>query len=262
MGIYAELAGTAQAPGEARRLIGLVLDEDHPCADDTALIISELVSNAVAHTRAGQLGGTVLIGVEVTGVPPAMRITVRDPGADGIPVVTDPDPEQEHGRGLHMIAALATEWGSETSAVGRATWCRLMGDATSAARDSDRLTLAAWARRQGQHVRWCVPADEPKCTLAHLAVLGRPGAAPSGRRGARRRGIGACCGSGPAPASRERPSACQHRSAPRSPPPWPCSCRPGGYAGVTGVASADTVGTSQIGCRLAWQQAVCEIGVG
>src|ERR1017187_862480 len=182
MGIYAELAGTAQAPGEARRLIGLVLDEDHPCADDTALIISELVSNAVAHTRAGQLGGTVLIGVEATGVPPAMRMTVRDPGADGIPVVTDPDPEQEHGRGLHMIAALATEWGSETSAVGRATWCRLMGDATSAARDSDRLTLAAWARRQGQHVRWCVPADEPKCTLAHLAVLGRPGAAPSAPR--------------------------------------------------------------------------------
>jgi len=53
-GLYAELAGPPHAAREARALVGDLLGDDHPSVDDAALIASELVSNAIAHSRSGE----------------------------------------------------------------------------------------------------------------------------------------------------------------------------------------------------------------
>ena len=134
--MYAELDGSPQAARESRDLVRHMLGEDHPVADDAALVASELVSNAVIHTRSGQPGGMLILAVKVSEHPAAVCIRVRDAGTLGAPVLAAPGPGSEHGRGLAIIAALATEWGSEPSGSGRATWCRLTPDASAAGRSS------------------------------------------------------------------------------------------------------------------------------
>ena len=54
-GAYAELAGTPAAAHDARVLICDLLGDDHPSVHDAALIVSELVSNAIVHSRSGLL---------------------------------------------------------------------------------------------------------------------------------------------------------------------------------------------------------------
>ncbi len=127
-GMYAELTGDQRAAREARELVLLALGEDHPAADDATLIASELVSNAITHTRSGQPGGTVILAIETSAEAEDVCIRVRDAGGPDVPVVTDPGPGSEHGRGLSIIAALAAEWGSEASGAGRSTWCKLTRD--------------------------------------------------------------------------------------------------------------------------------------
>jgi anti-sigma regulatory factor (Ser/Thr protein kinase) len=124
-GVYAELTGTPDAARQARALIGDLLGDDHPTVDDAALIVSEMVSNAIAHSQSGQPGGTLSIAVEMAPQPGDVRIQVRDFGDLEAPVLTTASPDSEHGRGLAIITALAAEWGSETSHAGHATWCRL-----------------------------------------------------------------------------------------------------------------------------------------
>jgi hypothetical protein len=50
--------------------------------------------------------------------------------------VQAPGADQEHGRGLRIVDALAADWGTEFSPAGRATWCYLAPSASrlSAAR--------------------------------------------------------------------------------------------------------------------------------
>lgn len=121
-GAYAELAGTRFAARQARELLRDALGNDHPLARDAALAISELVSNAVAHSRSGQPGGTIAIAI--TARRDDVRIEVRDAGGPGAPVVRTAQ-EGEHGRGLQIIEALAAGWGTRATSTGRSTWCRL-----------------------------------------------------------------------------------------------------------------------------------------
>ena len=121
----AEFPGRPESARAARALVHQVLGEDHPSACDAALIVSELVANAVAHTRSGQPGGTVSVTVEASAQPPGVRIRVQDAGGPGVPALADPGPGEEHGRGLAIVGTLAAEWGSEATGTGRATWCQL-----------------------------------------------------------------------------------------------------------------------------------------
>jgi len=125
LGMYADLPGTPQAVRQAREIVSQTLGEDHPSAHDATLIVSELVSNAIAHSRSGQPGGTLTIFVEMTRRPDEVRVQVRDAGGPEAPSVTTADPDSEHGRGLTIVTALATEWGTEANHAGRTTWCRL-----------------------------------------------------------------------------------------------------------------------------------------
>ncbi|MGW8954748.1 ATP-binding protein [Streptomyces sp. NPDC055709] len=88
--------------------------------DDVMLIVSELLTNAILHSRTTEIG---------------LRMTVRDgflciTVADGMPIRPEPrhvDENAESGRGLALVAALAKENGGDwgTSDEGRETWCSL-----------------------------------------------------------------------------------------------------------------------------------------
>jgi len=121
----AELPGRPESAATAPALVRQILGENHPSVGDATLIVSELVSNAVAHTRSGQPGGTVTVDVEMSAQPPAVCIRVEDAGGSAVPVLAAAAPGNEHGRGLRIVAALAAEWGTEHSETGSATWCRL-----------------------------------------------------------------------------------------------------------------------------------------
>lgn len=90
---------------------------DGDTVEIATLCLSELVTNAMIHTDAGcELRVVLDRGVLTT--------TVRDGGSS---VVVDfssltVDPLAAHGRGLQLVDALSTRWGSELDAVGMTVW--------------------------------------------------------------------------------------------------------------------------------------------
>ncbi|MEO6412219.1 MAG: ATP-binding protein [Pedococcus sp.] len=98
-----------------RTLAAWGVDED--TVDNAILCVSELVTNAIIHTDAGcELRVVLDRGVLTT--------TVRDAGST---VVVDPsnvtvEPLAVHGRGLQLVDAFSTRWGSELDAVGMTVW--------------------------------------------------------------------------------------------------------------------------------------------
>jgi anti-sigma regulatory factor (Ser/Thr protein kinase) len=108
--------------------------------DDTALVLSELVGNAVRHGRPLD-GGGVEVRWEISGQ--AVRIEVRDGGRGPlrhearVPVRGSAD--AEGGRGLAIVAMLTTSWGSAFDAEEAVVWADVpVVVATAAQRDEER----------------------------------------------------------------------------------------------------------------------------
>ena len=78
-------------------------------ADDAAVIVSELVTNALMH---GGRDGAAREDVELILWRRAGQVVcaVTDPGTNA-PVLVQPDPFGEAGRGLHVVQALSVTWG-------------------------------------------------------------------------------------------------------------------------------------------------------
>jgi anti-sigma regulatory factor (Ser/Thr protein kinase) len=116
-----EVAADPAAVSGARRFLrrtalGWGLDED--TADTAVLCVSELVTNSLIHTHAGCL-------VRVTLNDESLTTTVCDAGAAGAGWEAIDDPSLVHGRGLRLVEALASRWGSEADASGTAVWFAL-----------------------------------------------------------------------------------------------------------------------------------------
>jgi anti-sigma regulatory factor (Ser/Thr protein kinase) len=82
------------------------LIEGCPFADEFVLIASELSANAVMHSRSGKPGGTFTVRAEVFPGDFAW-LEVEDQG--GPPTEREAGDEDERGRGLAIVAALAGE---------------------------------------------------------------------------------------------------------------------------------------------------------
>ena len=105
-------------------------------AEDAAVIVSELVTNALCHgiratdaaVRCGPFHDRVeLILLRRRG---EMVCAVTDPGA-GHPVMAAPDPCAEAGRGLHVVEAIAASWGwTRLDACKKAVWATLTLECT------------------------------------------------------------------------------------------------------------------------------------
>lgn len=137
------LPGNSLSPSAARRFVRAALADwteaglpaatgfTDRFAGDAALLVSELVTNAVVHA-----GTTVellaRIEAATAGAPPALVIEVSDhhPSRE---VRNEPDPGSEHGipeygRGLRLVSALAESWGITYRTGLKTVWARLTAD--------------------------------------------------------------------------------------------------------------------------------------
>lgn len=112
-----ELPRSLESPAMARRAVCVLLVGwgTPPAVVEVAeLLVSELVTNAVMHAVSRPC-------LHVTAVPPRLRISVRDSAADA-PRLADTDDEVEGGRGLVLVQALASRWGTEADRLGKWVW--------------------------------------------------------------------------------------------------------------------------------------------
>ncbi len=119
-------AARLEAAAQARRDMTLVLETwGLPQLVDVAKqVITELVANAVEHTDAATVGASITR----TGKESA-RIVVTDTSRTR-PTPSVPSPDDEHGRGLLLVEALAHDWGSEPVHGGKRVWADLRADGT------------------------------------------------------------------------------------------------------------------------------------
>jgi anti-anti-sigma factor len=121
---HIELAPTSSAPSRARQHLRTLAPSDAAWLGDAELVLSELVANAVEHGE-----GTVTVDLDVDGA--TVRIAVTTAATAAVPLVLDVGPADAHGRGLAIVASLATRWGHDTLDSRRTVWA-LLGDASAA----------------------------------------------------------------------------------------------------------------------------------
>ncbi len=105
------------APGLARLAVQEFCEAQGVRGDTNAaqLIASELVTNAVVHA------GTH-VDLTLRLLPPLLHIAVRDGGDGQARMAEIVDESSESGRGLLLVDALATAWGSFVPHVGKIVW--------------------------------------------------------------------------------------------------------------------------------------------
>ena len=82
------------------------------------LLVSELVTNAVAHAGTG-------VEVECAATEGGLRVSVVD-GSSHVPVPGHPDTWDERGRGLALVDTLASRWGTDRHPDnGKSVWFEL-----------------------------------------------------------------------------------------------------------------------------------------
>jgi anti-sigma regulatory factor (Ser/Thr protein kinase) len=130
--VVVELAGVAAPQRLSRHTVRAALEgrSTSSCIGDAELVVAELVSNAERHTP---FGPTELL-VEV--YPKACLIRVCDQGPDLEAVPSFPLKPGDYlspcGRGLLLVAELATWWQAEPAARGKALTAVISLEATAA----------------------------------------------------------------------------------------------------------------------------------
>lgn len=106
---------------------------DEP-ADAIALLANELVTNAVTHCRVSY----AQVQVTLTLDGPELILEVSDPDRNRLPQPHNSTPDEEGGRGLALVEALAETWGHRQEPYAKCVWAR--------------FRLAAAERPEGAHV--------------------------------------------------------------------------------------------------------------
>jgi signal transduction histidine kinase len=99
------------------------------------LLLSEILGNAIRHTSSDH------IKMSLSYAAGLIRLEVVVDGAPGRPRMRHPGPDEESGRGLLIVNALAEQWG--TSQDGSTTWC------TIAVRNEGRLDWVQFVSSEG-----------------------------------------------------------------------------------------------------------------
>jgi anti-sigma regulatory factor (Ser/Thr protein kinase) len=120
------MPGRPESASAARELARQVLGDANPATETAMLLVSELVTNSVMHSKSGEPGGSVTVAL--CEGPASILIQVCDNGGSSEPRVSAmPGNDAEHGYGLLLVDALADRWGTISSPEGRVTWCRVSG---------------------------------------------------------------------------------------------------------------------------------------
>ncbi|MGJ5899317.1 ATP-binding protein [Streptomyces niveiscabiei] len=128
------LPRTPEAVGEARFFARVVLGTWHltgPVVDDAVLLLSEMVTNAVVHGD----GLRITISIDRP-APGRVLLAVRDRAHERVPRRRSPGPGDTSGRGLHLLDALAIQWGCDRwgppqKPVGKRVWAELDAQPTT-----------------------------------------------------------------------------------------------------------------------------------
>jgi anti-sigma regulatory factor (Ser/Thr protein kinase) len=110
----------------ARRALAVVLvgwGTSAAVVEVVQLLVSELVTNAVVHAASPPC-------LQMTAGPPRLRVSVRDSDS-AAPVLGRADRDDEGGRGLCLVQALATRWGSRPCPGGKWVWFEIDSDGTA-----------------------------------------------------------------------------------------------------------------------------------
>lgn len=121
--------------------------------DDAALLVNELLANVVRHAN----GRGVLY---MAPLGETLIVVVGDKSGR-LPVVQEPDFERESGRGMNLIACVASEWGVERTKSGKYVWCSVGPYAVEARVNScarcgtslpigERKGFAGWVLQEGK----------------------------------------------------------------------------------------------------------------
>ncbi|WP_327353997.1 ATP-binding protein [Streptomyces sp. NBC_01304] len=93
-----------------------------PLTEAAELLLSELMTNAYWHAKVP--GREIWARVVLS--PDRLRVSVTDASSE-LPVPRDPSLDEESGRGLALVSALADDWGAERRecGVGKTVWFEL-----------------------------------------------------------------------------------------------------------------------------------------
>ncbi len=158
----ATLPPLGSSPSAARRLIESAI-ADHALnavLDEALLLVTELVTNAVVHA-----GTDIDLGVEVSGDQLRVEVVDRTPGLLHVDSHLPAD-QREGGRGLLLLDALATEWGTRHFGWGKSVWFVLSAQPETAAR------AGVARRRRGDGVQDAGGATAAGATAAVATAAG------------------------------------------------------------------------------------------
>ncbi len=152
-----ELAAHPGSPAQARRLTRARLTGWSVCEDtcDTAaLVVTELVTNAIVHTASSHIVCELHDGADL------VRIAVRDEGcAPGVPHQSPQRPDDEQGRGLLLVEAMCRAWGAQEHGPGLLVWAELARTAAASAHDG--TTAAHDGTGARDDLGWGAPPPRP-----------------------------------------------------------------------------------------------------
>ncbi|MFE6779091.1 ATP-binding protein [Streptomyces sp. NPDC057702] len=120
-----------EGPAIARRQVRKALEHwglDEHTIEHAALLISELVTNAVEHGR--HRGRLRMVWCHLRRTPAGLRLGVWGPVGDTVPQARRPVEDAgvevatlaESGRGLLIVDALSQQWGTRRGRVSREVW--------------------------------------------------------------------------------------------------------------------------------------------
>ena len=112
------MAGDAGCVRAARAAVqGLLRDQPDDVRHIAVLLTDELVTNALVHG-----GGRFSLAVEVA--EHTLQVRVGD-GSPDTPRVLHPPDDREHGRGMAIVDALASAWGTDQEPARKVVWFEL-----------------------------------------------------------------------------------------------------------------------------------------
>lgn len=111
------LASSLSAPRHARQAIVELLARSGRAdlGADAALVVSELVTNAVVHA-----GGPITLSASY--LDSTLHVEVHDTERAPLPSVREPPASEKTGRGLNLVALLADRWSVTPTPGGKTIW--------------------------------------------------------------------------------------------------------------------------------------------
>jgi transcriptional regulator with XRE-family HTH domain/anti-sigma regulatory factor (Ser/Thr protein kinase) len=147
---------------EARQFLTGILDGG-PATDDAVLCLSEIVSNACLHSDSHEPGGKYTVRVQLN--DGTLKVEVSDSGG---PWTWHDYPDEQHGRGLLIVAQLAQAWGrTGDAASGWTVWYEMARPLSQQAQPITADRAESENRREptdsepgpGRNHRWITSVD-------------------------------------------------------------------------------------------------------